>query len=526
MEFHPLSGSSGPRPEATDDALEKSDAYAPAPMAGVELLVDEIVSSYPVAGLALGVVTPAGLGETVLRGIAGADRAVERETVFRIGSVTKTMAALALLREWEAGRVDLDAPVNDGLPDLELVGRPGWRAASIRHLLTHTAGIGELAGYRDLFRPMIGLAVPPGTEPLRAPQRYGGRIRLEVEPGTKWAYANHGFNVLGYLLETLTGEPFAEHVRRVIFEPLGMHDTDARRTDAVRAALASGYVVGRRGLRAPRDIDVGTVAAGAVFSTLPDLAAFAAALLDHGRGIVEPATLAMAFDPQYRPTTTHPGIGLSFFRDDLHGHRVVGHSGGIPGFVTAMSIAPDDGVGVVAFSNGNAQALALAAHRSLCQLLGVPPVLSKGRRLQPEFWGDLIGWYRPDRGRLTNARVLAFGGGVEIRRRGNDLVMRALSPFPGLRRGTRFVPLDDTGQKYGVDLTEAGIPPLVVHVDRAGDGGPTALNFGGMALGAMPTLRRTSQWTNPRRRLYALSATAVVVRAARRSGRSPVRRQT
>jgi CubicO group peptidase (beta-lactamase class C family) len=485
-------------------------------MPGVEALVDEIASTYPIAGLALGVVTTGGLGEAVLRGIAGDGRPVDIGTVFRIGSVTKTMAALALLREWEAGRVDLDTPVNDLLPHLELVGEPGWRPATVRHLLTHTGGIGELASYRDLVRPMIGLAVPPGVEPLRAPERYGGRVRLDVEPGTKWAYANHGFNVLGYLLETVTGEPFAEHLRRVIFEPLGMHNSDTRRTDAVRAALATGYVVGRRGLRSPRDIDVGTPAAGAVFSTLPDLAGYAAALLDHGRGIVAPATLEMALEPHYRPCATHPGIGLSFFRDELGGHRVIGHGGGIPGFVTAMSIAPDDGVGVVAFSNGNAQSTALAAHRVLCHLLGVPAGIPTGRRLAPEHWGDLIGWYRPDPGRLTNARVLGFGGGVEILRNGNDLVMRALIPG-ALRRGKKMVALDDTGRIYGVDLSEIGFPPLVVHVDPAANGRPASLNFGGITLGAMPSLRRTSQWSNPRRRLYALGAAALVVRAARRA---------
>ena len=203
-------------------------------------IVDGVLAEHPLAGISLGVVTRDGLGETVLRGIATDDRAVTLDTVFRIGSVTKTMTALALLRQWEAGRFDLDDPVNDHLSGLELVGRPGWRAPTIRQLLTHTAGIGELAAWSDLRRPMIGLACPPGEPARNAAERYGGRLHLDVEPGTKWAYANHGFNVLGYLVEQMSGEPYGEHMRSVLFDPLGMDHTDVERSERVRDALATG----------------------------------------------------------------------------------------------------------------------------------------------------------------------------------------------------------------------------------------------------------------------------------------------
>ena len=108
-------------------------------MGDAQAIVDGVLADYPLAGLSLGVVTREGLTDSVQRGVATDDRAVELDTVFRIGSVTKTMTALALLQQWEAGRFDLDDPVNDHLVDLELVGRPEWRAPTFRHLLTHTA---------------------------------------------------------------------------------------------------------------------------------------------------------------------------------------------------------------------------------------------------------------------------------------------------------------------------------------------------------------------------------------------------
>jgi CubicO group peptidase (beta-lactamase class C family) len=302
-------------------------------------IVDEVLADHALAGLALGVVGRDGLTEHVIRGTADSGRPITRDTVFRIGSVTKTMTAVALVREWEAGRFGLDDPVNDHLKDLELVGRPGWRPATIRHLLTHTAGIGELASWRDLRRPMLGLGIKVDEVPETAAARYGGRLQLDVEPGTKWAYANHGFNVLGHLLETLTGEPFGEHLRATLFTPLGMEHTDVHRSARVRGELATGYALKRRGLRPARAIDVGTPAAGAVFSTIPDLAAYAAMLLDGGRGVLNDETIAMAFEPHYRPCATHPGIGLSFFRDTRDDHRIVGHGGDVPGFATAFLLA-------------------------------------------------------------------------------------------------------------------------------------------------------------------------------------------
>ena len=131
-------------------------------MGDAATIVDDVLADHPLAGFSLGVVTRDGLTDTVLRGVATSERQVGLDTVFRIGSVTKTMTALALLRQWEAGRFDLDDPVNDHLPGLELVGKPGWAAPTIRHLLTHTAGIGELSAWSDVRRPMVGLAIPVG----------------------------------------------------------------------------------------------------------------------------------------------------------------------------------------------------------------------------------------------------------------------------------------------------------------------------------------------------------------------------
>ena len=377
--------------------------------------------------------------------------------MFRIGSVTKTMTALALLRQWEAGRFDLDDPVNDHLSGLELVGRPGWAAPTIRHLLTHTAGDRRAVGMErraasdGRARDARRVSAAPN-----AAARYGGRLRLDVEPGTKWAYANHGFNVLGYLVEQMSGEPYGEHMRSVLFDPLGMDDTDVERSERVRGRARDGLRQPAGAVsQSPRDIDVETDPAGSVFSTLPDMAAYAAALLDGGQGIVKPDTLAMAFEPHYRPCPSHPGHRTVVLPGRRRGSRTVGHGGGIPGFVTAFALAPDDGVGVVAFTNGGGQAVCARRAPGAVRIARRRCRDHRVRNCNPSTGPTSIGYYRPDPGPLTNARVLVLGGGVEI------AVAEAGScsvgpPLPGLGKGVPMLPADDDGRVYVVDLAALG----------------------------------------------------------------------
>jgi CubicO group peptidase (beta-lactamase class C family) len=110
--------------------------------------VDEILNRRAAVGLVVAVARPRSPAVFCTRGLAdiGARTPVTEDTVFRIGSITKTFTAIAVMQLWEQGLVDLDAPANDYLRAFELVpGDPRWRPATVRHLLTHTAGLPELA---------------------------------------------------------------------------------------------------------------------------------------------------------------------------------------------------------------------------------------------------------------------------------------------------------------------------------------------------------------------------------------------
>jgi CubicO group peptidase (beta-lactamase class C family) len=404
-------------------------------------LAIETFNERTLAGLAVGVVRNGELESFVGLGLAGAaaGREIEPDTVFRIGSISKTMTAIGVMQLVEEGRAGLDDPVNEHLRGFHVEAPSGSPPVTIRHLLTHTGGLGELRRWSDLLRPTIGLALKPGQPPPDLAKFYAPALRAEVRPGTKWAYANHGFAVLGELVEQARGEPFAEAMRSRLFEPLGMTSTDYLRTDRVLDRVAVGYQLRRGRLRPVRDREIAVAPAGSVFSCVEDMARYVAALGSDGAGVVSPETLALMFEP-HDEGRGPPSMGLAFFLDRLGDHRIAAHDGGWPGFVSAMVVAPDDGVGVVAFTNTST---AIAPHdlaeRILRRLLDVPEPAEPLVAESPHLWPELTGVYKLSRGLNTNVRWWpVLGGEVEIAVRRGHLVARAPSPIRVLRKGVRL----------------------------------------------------------------------------------------
>ena len=297
--------------------------------AGLSTTVAEVLDRWPSAGLAAGVVCGGSL--LWLAGLGVADAAsnapVTQDTVFRIGSITKTFTAIAVMQLHEQGLVDLEAPANDYLRTVQLVpARASFRPATVRHLLTHTAGIGYWRRLSDLFQPGVGSGVRAGQAGAQAlADYYRTGLLVEVEPGTKWVYSNHGFAVLGQLIEDVSGQPLGRYLRGHIFEPLGMEHTDLTRSGRVRPGLATGYVLRPGGLKPVADREVPTPGGGGMYSTPADLARYLAALLRGGAGehgpALRPATVASMFLPHFQPDPRLPGMGLAFELGEETGHE-------------------------------------------------------------------------------------------------------------------------------------------------------------------------------------------------------------
>lgn len=491
----------------------------------VRASVDAILDRHPAVGLTVGVVRHE---HAPLFGWSGfsdiaARRPIGPDTVFRIGSISKLFTAIAVLQLHETGLIDLDKPAGDYLYSYDLVpARPGLIRPTVRHLLTHTAGIPEVRRFADLLHPEAGpfggrpamLSVPMG-EPLPSlAEYYRTGLRVVAEPGTRFAYSNHGFATLGQIVEDLTGVRLEQYYREHILRPLGMADTSLVRSQRLASRLATGYTLGRHGARPVPDRDWIGAGCGGLYSTARDTARFAAALIggganEHGR-VLQPATMSAMFEPQFTPDPRVPGWGLGFARAETGRHRLAGHDGILPGFASTLWVAPDDGLAVLAFTNGLAGAFGWMATEFkdlLRELLGVPAgAAGDAAGHHPEIWAGLCGVYRmPDHISDLRGR-LAIPGGVEVFVRSGHLTIRALSPVPALLRGVPLRP-DDPDDPYVFRVEAPAAGPFRIVFGRDVDGETPALHTD---LGGQPvSLVKRSNRMSAREPLMALLRTRV-----------------
>jgi hypothetical protein len=257
------------------------------------------------------------------------------------------------------------------------------------------------------------------------------------------------------------------------------------------------------------------------------MARYLAALLgggatEHG-SVVKPATMAAMFQPHHQPDPRIPGMGLAFFRANLGGHLAVEHDGILPGFDSEILLAPDDGVGVMAFANGARRGmhwLVPEAAGLLKQLLDVPDtVIRTDVPHHPEIWADLCGWYRFP-AHLTDPAKLAIGPGAEVLVRRGQLMIRALSPIPALYRGFLLHPDDDNDPYvFRIELPWFGIGTGRVVFSREPRVGATAvhLDFAPLSFEKQPAAKNPRPWVTGALGALGVAATVAAVRR-RRSG--------
>ena len=527
------------------DAAEAS--HPPSGGIGIDLSsrVDEILCRRPSVGLAVAVVRNGRIEEFEGRGFANLQtrRPISEDTVFRIGSITKTITALAVLQLWEQGSVDLDAPASEYLRSYRLLmAEPEFRPPTLRHLLTHTAGIPDARRFVDLLDIGAGpwdARVPVRSVPFGQPlpslaTEYAPGLEVVAQPGSAFAYSNHGFATLGQVVEDVTGMPLDRYLRERIFLPLGMDSTDLTRTHSLAARLAEGYVLTSAGPRTVDDRDWLGSGAGGAYSTVRDLSRYAAALArgganDHGF-VVRPETQATMFERHYQTDPALPAMGLGFFVTDVDRRRVVAHDGILPGFNSHLSLVPESGIGLIALTNGSTGAmrwLPQEAEDLLRRLIGAEreqPVPAVAHH--PEIWSDIVGRYAlPPRVSDLRGR-LAMGGGLEVFVGGGRPMLRLRLPVPALWNGLPLQP-DDAADPmaFQVDLAPFGMGRVRLRFRRDRTRGTTLMHtdLGGQPISFQPVAagdRRRSRTLL----VAALTGVAVAARRSRRCGPSRDRR--
>lgn len=263
-------------------------------------------------------------------------------TLFRPGSVSKVVTATAVLQLVERGQLDLDADIRTYLDfDLPLDQGP----VTLRHLLTHTAG------FEDRIAGLISVSGAPVD--LRRAVSADPPVQV-YRPGTVPAYSNYGNALAGYVVERVSGVPFADHVRDSVLEPAGM--TSATFEQPLPAQLAGQMSQGYPDAASPAAPfeHVGEPPAGGLSATVDDMAAFMLAQLGEpvtGKPVLTRESLdlmhAPALDADSLGTLAGgPRMALGLFDESRNGHRILGHGGDTAFFHSQMQIYPDQGTGI------------------------------------------------------------------------------------------------------------------------------------------------------------------------------------
>jgi CubicO group peptidase (beta-lactamase class C family)/D-alanyl-D-alanine dipeptidase len=289
--------------------------------------------------------------------------AMRDNTPIRAGSVSKLFTSVLIMREVEAGRLDLDAPITKYLPNFHPTNRFN-KPITLRHILAHRGGIVREPPYGNYFE----------TNQTSLERMVASLNDTEIiyEPGERTKYSNAAIATTGYIASESAHRPFPELVRREIFKPLEMGDSSFNVRD--RSDVAEGLMWTLHGerFRAPV-FEFGMSPAASLTTTVLDLGKFASALIADANGankLLRKETLEKMWQPQFVPAGEKRSFGIGFSMSELEGHRKAGHNGAVYGFATDFSLLPDDKLAAVVvvtrdFGNTVASRIATLALRSM-----------------------------------------------------------------------------------------------------------------------------------------------------------------
>ncbi len=295
----------------------------------------------------------------------------DRGTIYRTGSISKSVTAVLMAILAEDGTVSLETPLQDLVPETgELGDRPPEANPTLRQVASHTAGLAREPGLRDAAAGPIEAWTSKILESIPT-------THYQSDPGTEYSYSNIGFGILGFGLERAAGAPFIDQVEARIFEPLGMTSSTFIVDDRLRPSLSVGHANGPDGEvnteRPAREHDGRgyKVPNGGVYSTVDDLAAFAAGVMGRGRPPLFGDAMRAEVLSVQTPENPDSGYGLGFSLATVDGRLFAGHGGSVAGYTAYLLFEPATGLTAVLLRNYNRGQTDLgAAARDLLSGLG------------------------------------------------------------------------------------------------------------------------------------------------------------
>jgi CubicO group peptidase (beta-lactamase class C family) len=281
------------------------------------------------------------------------------EMRYSVGSISKQFAAAALLMLQQEGKLKLDDPVGEYLPGLTR-----GNEVTIRQILSHTAGYQDYYAEDYTMTPMQSPTTPQHILDTWA------KKPLDFEPGTQWQYSNTNYVLAGQIVEHVTGHPLMDLLTERVFRPLGMHSVWNSDEIKLTATDAEGYYRHALGpLRpSPREGRGWMFSAGELAMTAHDLALWDISLLS--QSVLSPESYKEMYKEIKLKDGKGTGYALGLDVEEQNGHRIVGHTGEVSGFVSANDVLLDDGAAIAVLTNQDAVGAASQIVRLVEPLLG------------------------------------------------------------------------------------------------------------------------------------------------------------
>ncbi len=311
------------------------------------------------------------------------------DTKFRLGSITKQFTATAVLQLEEQGKLS----VTDSACKYFTECPDSWKPITIHQLLSHTSGIRSYTDDPDFMKPrFMRIPLTPTEIMLLSKDK-----PLEFQPGEKWKYDNSGYIFLGIIIEKVSGEKYADYLKKHIFAPLDMADSGYDVSTVVLKNRAEGYRSAGDGFHNADYLDMSLpYAAGSLYSTVRDLYRW-------DRALYTDKVLSKASrDKMWTPVKNNYGYGWGI--SELHNHKQIAHGGGINGFSTFIGRYPDDDAVVIVLSNNERSNAGAIANNLAGVLFGEQVDLPWERKqvsLDPKILDRYAGTYKPEGGALT-----------------------------------------------------------------------------------------------------------------------------
>ncbi|MHB8629820.1 MAG: serine hydrolase domain-containing protein [Aggregatilineales bacterium] len=374
----------------------------------IDSTVNRLLDMYNVPGAAIGIVQNGKVIYTKGYGYADLDKKqlVDEQTVFSIGSISKSFTVLDLAQLADAGKIDLDAPVIKYLPDFKLSDPAATRTLTMRQVLSHSSGLPRaddrlalnLNSRQQIVADMVN-------------------IPMTAKPGEKWQYCNQNFVLAGYLVEQISGQTWEQYTQQYIFDPLGMKSASFG-VDAIQNVTdhAQPYLPDTLEGAVPMpytDLQKKVIEligpAGSINANVVDMAQYAMFQLGDGSFNGKQIVSKAAFDQMHTQQisvagmpegnaliqlslTQNIGYGLGWITESYRNHKLVHHDGQVAGYTAELTLAPDDKLGIVILSNLNTTLLFTEALRmSLLEtLLNLKPQQDVVSALNHNFQYDPV----------------------------------------------------------------------------------------------------------------------------------------